>query len=267
MAQEQRSIEYNTETTEIEKKQSRKIADDAQHRIFLADLVGKKLWYVPGKFMPSFYKVVRTYSGTSNRNLDQKFTPTSQVYFEILDYFLLSEDTFPGWRERYRDYQSYGYRVRIEDGTIGFIYAESVIGKITNNFEHKLSSNVRDLDDSINRNFFTADPAVIRADAQEQEIRKNAEEKQRFSEKKEYERHENEAKLLSLERQRDAYEKESKRKGGVRIGMNKKQVIASNWGRPSSVNKTTTANGISEQWVYDGSYLYFENGILRTIQN
>lgn len=62
-------------------------------------------------------------------------------------------------------------------------------------------------------------------------------------------------------------EKKHAAKGGVRIGMSKKQVLASNWGKPSSVNRTTSANGTAEQWVYDGSYLYFQNGILRTIQN
>lgn len=55
---------------------------------------------------------------------------------------------------------------------------------------------------------------------------------------------------------------------GVRIGMTQEQVLASSWGRPQKVNKTTTAYGVHEQWVYSGyNYLYFEDGILRTIQN
>jgi hypothetical protein len=58
------------------------------------------------------------------------------------------------------------------------------------------------------------------------------------------------------------------RKGGVRIGMTTNQVLASNWGRPRSVNRTVTARGTTEQWVYgDGNYLYFEDGVLVTIQN
>ena len=59
-----------------------------------------------------------------------------------------------------------------------------------------------------------------------------------------------------------------KAKGGVRIGMTKAQALASNWGRPNSINKTTTASGTHEQWVYGGgNYLYFENGELTSIQN
>jgi len=59
-----------------------------------------------------------------------------------------------------------------------------------------------------------------------------------------------------------------KARGGVRIGMTQKQVIASAWGRPESVNKTIGSFGTHEQWVYgNGNFLYFENGILKTIQN
>lgn len=56
---------------------------------------------------------------------------------------------------------------------------------------------------------------------------------------------------------------------GVRIGMTASQVINnSNWGRPYEVNRTTTAHGTWEQWVYGSrNYLYFTNGILTAIQN
>lgn len=58
-----------------------------------------------------------------------------------------------------------------------------------------------------------------------------------------------------------------KRKRGVHIGMTREEVIASSWGRPRKVNTTTTATTTREQWVYDGGYLYFTDGILTTIQN
>ncbi|MBP3041038.1 hypothetical protein J9303_16350 [Bacillaceae bacterium Marseille-Q3522] len=55
---------------------------------------------------------------------------------------------------------------------------------------------------------------------------------------------------------------------GVYIGMTKEQVLASSWGEPEKINKTTTAYGTSEQWVYPGfQFLYFENDILVSIQN
>lgn len=56
----------------------------------------------------------------------------------------------------------------------------------------------------------------------------------------------------------------------VCIGMNKAAVIES-WREPDDINKTTTAHGVNEQWVYEGEnyknkYLYFDDGVLTTIQ-
>jgi len=53
---------------------------------------------------------------------------------------------------------------------------------------------------------------------------------------------------------------------GVNIGANKRSVI-NEWGNPNKINKTETANGIREQWVYDNSYVYFVNGEVVAIQN
>ena len=56
-------------------------------------------------------------------------------------------------------------------------------------------------------------------------------------------------------------------KGFVETGMTKKMCIES-WGEPDDINKTSGSFGVHEQWVYgSGSYLYFENGKLTTIQN
>lgn len=57
------------------------------------------------------------------------------------------------------------------------------------------------------------------------------------------------------------------KKEGVTLGMTQERVLQSNWGKPRKINTTTTQLGTREQWVYGGSYLYFENGILTTIQN
>lgn len=55
--------------------------------------------------------------------------------------------------------------------------------------------------------------------------------------------------------------------GKVVVGMTREQCRES-WGSPNRVNKTTTAYTLREQWVYSSSrYLYFENGVLTTIQN
>lgn len=51
------------------------------------------------------------------------------------------------------------------------------------------------------------------------------------------------------------------------IGMTSNQVRESRWGSPQKINKLTTVNGTSEQWVYSANrYLYLENDILTAIQ-
>lgn len=54
--------------------------------------------------------------------------------------------------------------------------------------------------------------------------------------------------------------------GKVAIGFSM-QMCKDAWGEPTSIHKTTTRYGVNEQWVYNGSYLYFENGKLTAIQN
>jgi hypothetical protein len=55
----------------------------------------------------------------------------------------------------------------------------------------------------------------------------------------------------------------------VHIGMTREQAIAG-WGRPRDINRTSGSYGVHEQWVYGeygSGYLYFEDGVLTTIQN
>ncbi|HET6331209.1 MAG TPA: hypothetical protein VFF76_10525 [Holophagaceae bacterium] len=53
----------------------------------------------------------------------------------------------------------------------------------------------------------------------------------------------------------------------VFVGMTPAEAEAS-WGKPKRVNRTTTAQGTREQWVYQSdSYLTFENDKLVAIQN
>lgn len=56
------------------------------------------------------------------------------------------------------------------------------------------------------------------------------------------------------------------RKGGVRIGMTKREALASCWGKPDRINSTLTGRNRHEQWVYGDSYLYFDNDSLSSIQ-
>ena len=55
--------------------------------------------------------------------------------------------------------------------------------------------------------------------------------------------------------------------GSVQIGMTKEQARIA-WGKPDRINSTHTARGTTEQWCYGyRSFLYFDNGILRSVQN
>ena len=54
--------------------------------------------------------------------------------------------------------------------------------------------------------------------------------------------------------------------GEIWIGMTSAQCSES-IGSPQRINRTTTMRGSREQWVYHSRYLYFENGILVTIQD
>ena len=54
--------------------------------------------------------------------------------------------------------------------------------------------------------------------------------------------------------------------GEIWIGMTSAQCSES-IGSPQCINRTTTMRGSREQWVYHSRYLYFENGILVTIQD
>lgn len=54
--------------------------------------------------------------------------------------------------------------------------------------------------------------------------------------------------------------------GKVKIGWTQ-QMCREAWGAPNDINKTITSSKVHEQWVYRKGYLYFDNGILTTIQN
>lgn len=66
----------------------------------------------------------------------------------------------------------------------------------------------------------------------------------------------------------DKKNKAEKKKQGVTVGMSKQDALDSSWGRPEYVNRTTTAYGVREQWVYGSrGYLYFDDDVLTSIQN
>ena len=74
--------------------------------------------------------------------------------------------------------------------------------------------------------------------------------------------------IAAAERKEKEAERKQKRSQGVNIGMSKEDVLASSWGRPGKVNTTINVYGAHEQWVYGSrNYIYFENGVVTSIQN
>ncbi len=62
-------------------------------------------------------------------------------------------------------------------------------------------------------------------------------------------------------------EQERNQKVEPKVGMTVTEVLNSTWGKPSDINKKTTANSVNEQWVYGvGKYIYIENGKVIAIQ-
>ena len=86
----------------------------------------------------------------------------------------------------------------------------------------------------------------------------------RFSDEIETER-EKYKKLVMIENRK--VERENKLLSIPEIGMTDYEVVETSWGKPEKINKTETAFGINEQWVYDKGYLYFEDHYLMSIQS
>ena len=96
--------------------------------------------------------------------------------------------------------------------------------------------------------------------AEEETLRRS--EQAKIEEQKAKEEAEKEAEEAEIQRKAEAKTK------GVKIGMTQEQVLESSWGEPEDINRTTYTFGVHEQWCYQGyNYLYFEDGVLTTIQN
>ncbi|HYW09972.1 MAG TPA: hypothetical protein VE913_23605 [Longimicrobium sp.] len=54
--------------------------------------------------------------------------------------------------------------------------------------------------------------------------------------------------------------------GSIQLGFTPQQVRAG-WGRPRDITRSIYTFGVHEQWVYDGGYVYFEDGVVTSIQN
>ena len=201
----------------------------------IESVIGKDFWVKfngNARHRAEFYDEVGTF---------KNFYVTQDAHFKILSYV----------QHKLGDIY---FKIRFDDGREAYLKANlayqfdgaPILPRlITNKYERSIIGDKNGLlpEDEY---FFDGEPSVVLA-----EIEK---------------RYANAAKKLAQAKAEKKAEK--KAKGGVQIGMSKARVLNSNWGKPSHVNRTTTADGEREQWVYgSGNYLYFTNGILTTIQN
>jgi len=251
-------------------KESERIANEARLRAdnedqYYKDLVGRKFWYQPGKYMRAgFYSTyARFTNGEYYLSTDEKFTPVQTVGFVI--------DEFVPNRARGNSSPRHIFKVIIDDGTVAFMKADDFGSFSMKEHEHMYFTDsahaVLPRLKETNALLLTRPPEEILADYERQkreEALAEEESKRIAAEKRRLDTLAYEKQIAALE----AAAKANKRKGGVRIGMSVKQVLQSSWGKPDDINRTTTANTVSEQWVYgNASYLYFTNGKLTAIQN
>jgi hypothetical protein len=152
------------------------------------------------------------------------------------------------------------YRVKIEDGSIGYIDVS------------KFRSGNPEKEESLRDDcLFELEPQEVQA-----RLDKFASEKRAKFEAQAEERRKADERAAKWEAERQAEQEVERKKQeamakrpGARIGMTAKEVIEkTNWGKPESINRTVTRYGVEEQWIYGlGTYLYFTNGRLTAIQN
>lgn len=224
--------------------------EDAHQNIATSpqDFIGKTFWYVPNP--KSSFRIVffSKLEDKLNYKPVAKFTPLEKTTFEVKGVHQLSRE------------DDYTYEVQFPDGKVGYIKGRA-------GFEGHI---YRDYLDPINEYIFTEDSEVILArEKQKEEL---AQKENEIALKKELEANKiREAEQIAQDKKAKKAASVAKAKwkarGGVSIGMTKSEALASNWGKPNDINRTTTANGTEEQWVFDGGYLYFTNGKLTAIQN
>lgn len=212
-------------------------------------LVGKTLWFVPN---PKRSIIMRFGFQSSMRKLvfyKDKLFPETTTVVEIVEEIKQSSAT---------DYYPL-YKVRFKDGSTVYMDHDFPLSEVTPDINLNDSSEYyravvdlaifRDPNPYSKEHFFTSDPSILNAKLEAFKAEQMAEK---------------EAEAAKAKKAAAAW----KARGGVKIGMTREQALASNWGKPSKVNKTIHSNGTHEQWVYGGhNYLYFENGILASIQN
>lgn len=210
----------------------------------LSALVGRTVYYrSEGGCMPSFFvRKEPNRFGTKTYTTIEPVNLTFKVYEP------------KGAYETVGDMRQY-FVVEMEDGTTGYVDAE--------NFPiHRIGTDYKSL--QIDYCVSVYHPKEL-----SDYVAAEKERQKKESDALHAEYVKSQARVDQLIAENNAYRAALRKKPGASIGMTAKQVLNNtSWGQPNKVNRTTTASGVDEQWVYGGgNYLYFRNGVLRSIQN
>lgn len=218
------------------------------------ELIGKSFWYKPGDFKSPLHRIFlkATVGHQDKVQYSDEIFPTALSRFEIVECRQLGKNKIGE--------ASYTYTIRFDDGKLAFMPStlrDDMFHVVSTDVGHAREDSASSYSET---RIFTEHPEVIvaRHDKSKMEAATRAANEQ--------------AVLLKAgadaEAKRKSLAAANARKGGVRLGMSKKQVLSSSWGKPFDINRTISASGTVEQWIYgSGSYLYFHDGILTTIQN
>ncbi len=228
--------------------------------------LGKTFWYLPN---PLAWQRIRFFERIPPNSHSQDpnflFTPLSITSFVVTGIITPPPRVFPLSESEYL------LEIRFPEGKVGYVNVVGFGGIVENLYKGQLADN---------KEYVSEEPAAELL-AREKALRETAaakdEEKQAALAAIRRARIEAEARqdLVNAENARKekagalAARKRREAMPSPRIGMTVTQVIdQTTWGRPHAINRTTSARGVREQWVYGNSrYLYFENEVLTVIQD
>jgi len=255
-----RVITFTTEADVQAIAAAKAVAEEARRDAFYRYPIGKTFWYKPSesRLQVTFFQHVGEDPVVPNiRHLQSTIRPDVTLSLQVLERFVLSE-THSGQPI------SFAYRIVFEDGTEALV-ANEAFGKYASDRpidgdRPGLAKDPAEAVSKLNDRLFVVDPERLAAQHAAEVERLKAE--QSAAEATEA------AAQAKARPKRTAAAKDPRRRSGVYLGMTAHQARASNWGAPQSVNRTTGSFGVHEQWVYGGgNYLYFQNGLLTSVQN
>lgn len=204
----------------------------------------KMFWYLPNPEANSrirFYEKLPASSHSADPNVI--FTPLIITSFVVTGVVMAPPLIYPVGTDEYL------LEVGFRDGKIGYVNVVGCCGLSQNFYKGRRE---------VYNEYVSTEPVddILSRESTERER------VERESEKKQQE--------IALEKKREEQARRAEMaKPYPRIGMTKEQIVKrTNWGAPNDINRTITAGGIREQWVYGiERYLYFDNGILAVIQD